>query len=898
MTPRWLFRVLAAAYPPALRRAYPGDLAASLEHAWHVNTGGRPWAGSPLAFIRLVADLCRSWIGSRGERRWLESQAGGEPPAGPRFVRGLARDAAGAARAFRAARGFYGGIVLTLALGIGANAAVFSLVRAVVLQPLPYDRQDELVMVWGSWIVPQEFWRHAVTPRYLLGWREHARDVVTVAGVKGVGSLEAQMDFEMPSGVERLRGAMATSNLFQVLGTDAALGRVFTEADETAGSAQIAVISHALWRRAFQSDPAIVGRSIVLTTGWGKARRPRSYTVIGVLPARFRFTYPEAVEIWTIHPWTAIAADDPDSIQFQVVGRLTPGASFEQAQSRLAALHDAIWPERANVPLQSRRTTRLERIHDWVVADTRPTMTLLSGVALLLLVITCATAANALFIRISERRRELALRTALGASRGRLARQLLTEGALLSTAGTVAGLGLALAAMPVLRTLVPPTVPRGDEIGVDSTVVLFAAGAVIVVTVLSALVPAWRGARVGISEALKRSAGTASADRVTSRWRRGLVALQATIAAALLVLSSLLLLSFWRLVNVPLGFDPGDLLAVEMRVIGTDLFAPERLRVIQDEILTRVRAVPGVQAVAATTAVPFRGVDWRVNVAVDDNGRTVGANRRHVDPEYFALLRMAPVRGRLLADHDRAGAPLVAVVSESFAREAFGGADPIGTTIGETTKTTIVGVVEDVRYATLQPVPALAKAIYVPRAQRPSELICLLVQPQASARDLPAAIRQAVREADPTLPAMGITPVASIIDGTLADRRFYTAAVGTFASLALTLTIAGLVVVVIRALVERQKEMAIRAALGATTRSLRLRVIREGLQPVAIGAGSGLVVAWAGAVWLAPFLFEVPPRSGMLYLLVGVLLLAIAAVAGWAAGRRAARLSPSAVLRE
>jgi predicted permease len=898
MATRWLTRLVLAVYPPTLRQLYGDELAASLGQAWRRAAAGRGPLGPPVALVRLIADLWRSWRGSCAERRWLAAHDAGAPgPGGPRFARSVARDAAYALRAFRGARGFYAGVLLTLALGIGANAAVFSLVRAVVLQPLPYANQDELVMVWQTWAVEREFWRHHVTPRFLLGWREHAGDVATLAAVEGVGSLEAQMDLETPARLERLDGAFATPNFFEVLGTSAVHGRVFTSAEESAASRPI-VISHRLWRRVFNADPGVVGRDIVLTMGVGKTRQPLPYTIIGVLPDRFRFTYPEEVEVWTIRSWADIEASELDHIRFQVVGRLLPGVTLAQAQVRFAALQEVIRPGSAAAPIDSRRTTRVEPVHDWVVDDAGRIMTLLSAVAGLLLVITCATTANALFIRVSERRRELALRTALGASRGRVLRQLVTEGAVLAATGTAAGLGLAIAMLPALRALVPPTVPRGDEIGVDAAIFLFAAGAVVVVTILAALLPAWRGAGQGVSEALKRSAASVSADRVTSRWRRALVAAQAAMAAALLVTSALLLLSFWRILHEPLGFEAGDLLAVEMRVIGPDRSDGARLRALQADVVARVRALPGVADVAATSAVPFRGVDWRTNVEVDEAGRTVGTQLRQVDPEYFRLLGIRPTRGRLLTHDDVPGAPDVAVVSASLAREAFGTLDVIGRTIGVKPTLTIVGVVPDVRYSTFQAVPALAKAYYVARAQRPSELLCLLVEPRPGARDLAGAIRQAVREVDPSLPAMGITSVDSIIDGTLADRRFYTAAVLAFAALALVLTVAGLVIVVVRALVERRKELAIRLALGATSARVQRRVLWEGLDPVAIGVGVGLLLAALGATWLSPFLFAVEPRSGALYLLVGGVLLAVAGAVGWLAARRAASLMPSAVLRE
>jgi predicted permease len=452
--------------------------------------------------------------------------------------------------------------------------------------------------------------------------------------------------------------------------------------------------------------------------------------------------------------------------------------------------------------------------------------------------------------------------------------------------------------MPALRSLVPPTVPRGDELGIDASVFGFAAGAVAVVTMLAALAPAWRGSRLDPAAGLKRSAAATTADRSLAVWRRGLVAMQAGLASALLVTAALLLLSFSRLSSVPLGFDAADVLTVEMRLLDPQYRDDERKRTLQEDVLARVAAVPGVRAAAIASAVPFRGVDWMYNIDVPGGlDPSVGANGRHVDPAYFSIMQIALRRGRLIDPTDTAGAPSVAVVSESFARAAFGAADPIGRQIEivERQRTTIVGVVADVRYASLarDPLPAF----YVPRAQLPSELMCLLVHGSGGGADLGRAVRQAIHAVDPALPAMKLATLGDIVRDSLAERRFYTVATAMFAGLALLLTVAGLAVIVVRTIVDRRKELAIRAALGAAPARLCGHVVWQGMVPVAAGLTIGLAAAFASASALASFLFGVAPREIGVYLATGGLLLLAAGVAGWIAARGISAISPSAVLR-
>lgn len=801
-------------------------------------------------------------------------------------------------KAYRRSPAFLAGILFTLALGIGANTAVFSLVEAVLLRPLPYRDQDRLVMLWRGRVQQTGFSRSIATPSLLQGWRESGADVVDVAGIKGVGSLDAQMDYATPAGTERLRGAFVTPNFFDVLGSRPSVGRLFTAADDAPGLGERLVLGHAFWQRAFGGDPGIVGRQITLTSGAGRTRASRSYTVVGVLPPDFKFTYPEDVEVMALIPWAGVSAEIPNAILYQAVGRLRDGVSFDAAAARLTAAHAAMRPQEAALPDDRRSTVRLERIADSVVGDTRPTLGLLAGIALVLLLITCATVANALFIRVTERQREMGLRAALGASRARLIRQVLGEGLALSTVGVVLGVTVAAALMPVLRTLVPPGLPRGNEITLNAAILIYAALLTAFVTILAALAPALRGAKADVVDVLKRSAGSVSADRLTVRWRQALVAAQAGLAAALLVAGALLVLSFWRLAHVQRGFDGAGVLTAEMRVV--DARPLEALRALQDRLVEQVRAIPGVADVGLTTAVPFRGVDFLSNVDLIGKGEfTAFANNRSVDAGYFRVMRIPLMRGRLFSDDDRPGAMPVALVSESFARKAFGGADPVGRQLwfDHPIKgpVTVVGVVGDLRNNSLarEPMPA----VYVARAQHPNGLICLVVRPHPGTGDLSRELRGAIRIADPALPAMRLSTIEQIERDSTADRRFYTAAAIVFAALALLLTVAGLTVVVGRAVVERTKELAIRASLGATGGRLRWLVLRQGLQPVAAGVAAGLAAAVWAAPALAPFLYNTAPRAPWIYVVVGLTITAAAAGGGLFAALRVGGVTPATMLR-
>jgi predicted permease len=806
----------------------------------------------------------------------------------------LHRDLRLAWRGFRRTPLFLAGIVLTLAVGVGANSAVFSILHAVLLQPLPYRDPDRVVMVWNSGAQPAN-WRRGTTAQRIAAWHDESKEVLEdLAAFKlWAGNLEAQIDLITTAGAERLRGALVTPNFFSTLGVTAATGRVFTEDDEAAGARDLAVLSHGLWQRAFGGDAQIAGRSVTFMTG-RSPRGPRALTIVGVLPPSFRFTYPRDTELWVLQPWSEIRNDAVRAISHNgAVGRLRPAVTFDQAQARMISA--GVPADEAARPVEQRSITRLERAADWVTAETRPSLLLLGGVAALLLLITCATVATALFIRQVANRRELSVRAALGANRSQLVRHALSEGVILVVLGSVTGIVLSILLHPVLRAIVPPIVPRADEIGLTIPVVIFAIVITGVTVLLSAFAPAWRAGRTDVSATLGRGAGVSSADRSSARWRSALLATESAVAAALLVSAGLLLTSFWRLNRVDLGFDGDKVLTVEIRLLDMRYRKPGAIAAFQNDLLDRVRAVPGVVEAGLTSAVPFRGVDFTMSLDRPGQKGRHTANGRYVDAAYFSVMKIPLKSGRMFTETDTAATTKVMLVSESFAKRVFGTASPIGQLIDSDEPTTIVGVVGDVRYVGSE--LEAAPAVYYPRTQHPRELVCIVARTAPGAGDLGPAVRGAIADLDPAIPAMDLTTIDRIVSESVADRRFTVTAITAFAGVALVLTVAGIAAVVGRTVVERRRELAIRSALGATRRHLARLVMQQGLGPTAAGTMIGLCAAFAASTLLDRFLFGVTPREPAVYLAVAGLILCVTLLASLVPGRRASRAAPASLLR-
>jgi putative ABC transport system permease protein len=826
------------------------------------------------------------------------------------WIEGLVQDATYARRALRRDPKFSAGVILTLALGIGATGAVFSILRAVLLQPLPYRNPSELVIVGLGSSGPGP--KNAGLPRFrslsaslVIAWRQDAtNEIGEIAGFLPQSTYDGPLDISLGDRAERLNAAAVTPNFFELLGARAAQGRVFNTADEASGEPLI-LLSNALALRLFGRNRAIAGQSITLTGGsGGTARTERTFTIAGVLPRGFHYNYPDEIEAWVLMRWSDVERFNPAGgpsvprlLGFFGVARLRPGISLALAQQRAADVTDE--GGRLEQRLVGYRGSRfeLQPIHDWVVGETRPSLQLLGGVAALLLLITCVTVANGLLARFSERQQELAVRTALGAGRARLVRQLLTEGAVLSVAGAIVGTVVVIALMPALRALLPASVPRVGELTANGYVLAFGAVIAALTTTLAAVAPAYGGTRLDAGAILTRAMSAASAGRQTVRWRQALLGTQAAIGTALLISAALLLTSFWQLRRVPLGYDGDQAMTVELRLLDARYVMRWSIRRFQDELIARVRTIPGVEA-AMASAVPFAGsFDPPVDLKIPGFEKPALVRYRRVDPDYFRLLRVPAVRGRLLTDADRDGTTPVAVISESLARQAFGTENPIGRTIGSSPVLQVVGVVADLYYANLERDPG--PSFYIPRAQDPTPIFSLIVRVNAttSTTSVVSAIRREIREMDPALPIPNFATIGQLVDTSVANRRFYTVATVAFASLALLLTIAGLIVVVGRVVSERRTELAIRSALGASSTNLVHVATRSALLAASIGVAVGIGAAYAASGVLGRFLFQVAPRSPGTYSAVAVTVLTVATLAALVPVRRFNRAPLAALLK-
>jgi len=801
-----------------------------------------------------------------------------------------------ALRLFARTPSFTAAIVCTLALGIGANTAIFSLVRAVLLRPLPYHEPDRLVFAWNErGGRPMTHERHGIlTGTHVLEWSRRASALQSVAAIDSwSNNLAPRMDLLRPEGAERLRGAFVTPNFFELLGVRAALGRTFDSRDESADT-PLVVISEAFWRHRLGADGSIIGQPMDLVTGRSQRASTR-YTVMGVLPPGFRFTYPLETEVWAILPWTRIAPSR--ALQYQMVARLRSSVTDGQAQAELTPILQEI-VRGYGVPEDRLReyVALVETVPEHVLAEVRPGVLLLVAGAGVVMLIACVNVALLLLALIVDRRREIALRAAIGGTRLRLARQLLAESSMLAGTGAVLGLALARILMPGLRAAVPSMVPRADEIALDWSVLAFV-GIVTVVTALGCgLAPVWHAKLKDVQEGLRQSSASATGDRLVVLWRRAIVVAQVGVVFVLLIAASLLLHSFWRMQRVDLGFEGKDLITMEMRLLNPKYHQPNRMTAFQSQVLERIRALPGVQQASMTSAVPMRGVDFTYGINAVGRTERRWANMRPVDPAYFSLMRIPLKAGRLFADRDDARAPKVAIVSEAYARSLFEEGSPLGKQLDlGADRPEIVGVVGDVRHVgvTKAPLPAL----YLPRAQHPIEQICLVVRPMPGAAGVPAAVRAAVLSVDPEQPVENITTLDRIVRESTAEERFYTVSTAGFAIVAVLLAVAGLGGVVSRTVTERVREIAIRMSLGAQPRQLVRLAVGHAMLPVAIGLAAGAGGAWAASKLLARFLFEVSPVDALTYGAAAILLAASALAACYVPARRAARVEPIAALK-
>jgi predicted permease len=817
-----------------------------------------------------------------------------------------------AARMLRKSPGFTAIAVLTIALGIGATTAIFSVVDATLLHPLPYPHPEQLVSVEDDLPGVGAKAVGISVPE----WHDFQRSGI-FQYVSPIGG--GDVNLTGASEPARIRLLTIPPNYFALLEVKPQLGRSFDPEDQTPGFNLEVLISDGLWKRAFGSDPHILGKSVRLDNDL--------YRVVGVMPHGFHDPGATAEES-NIDVWAAAGFAGPPAppalrnlrILPEAIARIAPGLTIESAQSRLDALVASLQKEYPNdYPLQSAWSVRLVPLTETVVGNVRQSLILLLGAVGLVLLIGCVNVANLLLARASARGREMAVRQALGAARTRLIRQLLTESVLLSLLGGIAGLAILFCAKGFLLQIVPDSLPRLNEVSINWAVLLFALAASLVAGMIFGLAPALHAGRVDLIPMLKREARGSTGSGEQARTRRVLMITEFALSLVLMIAAGLLLRSFWDLLNVRPGFSPQNVMAVRMWLPvpndpDTDIYktSAQEAPFIR-EILRRGTALPGVEEVAVgdMAAVPLGHNRNDLNpYALILEGRENQSdqpplvNATMVTPSYFHLVGMTLQSGRLLGPLDNENAPDVAVINETFARTYWPNDDAVGkhlklnNTRGTTMNgswTTVVGVIADARTESLA--ESSAPQIYLSLYQRRPKDLAIFLRGRLDSAATPVELREQVQLINPELPVFGAQMLNDMVSASLSERRFSMEIVGLFALTALLLTGLGIYGVISYLVSERTHEIGIRLALGAQSRNILRMVLRQGLGLAIAGAAVGLVCALIVSHLMAGLLYGVRPTDALTFAGVAVLLIGVALLACYIPARRAIRVDLLVALR-
>ncbi|HEU4630214.1 MAG TPA: ADOP family duplicated permease [Gemmatimonadaceae bacterium] len=792
-------------------------------------------------------------------------------------------------RSLRRTPGFAAVAILTLALGIGLATAVFTVADALLLRPLPVLHQDRLVTLWGERRDGSfDHWPFDLARARDFTPRVRALEQVAFADYYGA----IPQAIRDGSQITRLRRALVSGNYFDVLGTRPLLGRTLRPADDVRGAAPVAVLSHAAWQRRFGGDPGVLGRRLLLHGS------DVTYTIVGVMPQGLDF--PRGTEFWApIVPSTPPASEQ--YVVVDLVGRLAPGASPAAARDEVTAYLGR--PDAASFEREMRGVVHtLPRL---ILGDTRPALFVFAAAAALLLLITCINVANLLLVRGLTRVREIAVRAAIGASRGQVIAQLLAENALLAAAGGALGLAVAAAAVQGFVAIAPAGLPRLDEVHLNVTALLGAVGITGVAMLLFALAPAVLTSRVELQQVL-RSDTRQSVSRRSRLATEALVAGQVALALVVLSAAGLIARSLVELERAELALEPSHLLIGELALRYDQYDDATKQRAMLERLLPAVQAMPGVRAASPVAAVPFSGPHgWDGRFAAegqtpDEMAANPTLNMEVVGPAYFAALDVPVLRGRAFTEADREGAPLVVMLSERAARQYWPGEDPIGKrlTMGARQRVafTVVGVVPETRYRELREARA---SIYFPLAQSgfPFAPTTLAIRTGGPPSALVPALRRVVAETAPGVALASAAPFDTYLDGPLAQPRLNALLLAVFAGAAVLLAAVGLFGVMATMVRRRTRELGVRMALGATAGDVRRLVLRRGLAIAAVGAAAGLLGALLANRLLRAMLYEVSPTDIPTLAAVTALLLLIAAIATLVPARASTRIEPVVAMR-
>jgi putative ABC transport system permease protein len=876
-----------------LRGLLPADayecVAGDLEEAWQ--SGSLSRAG----FFRLaLASIveCRRPRLSRAPVHHDLNQKRGDS-----LMRTILQDFTYGARLMRRNPGFTAAAVATLALGIGANTALFSIINVLTIQPLAYREPDRVVFVraWSNRTQTAGF------SLSILDFVEISRRSTTLEHVTTYSYWSANLTGG--STPERAQAYRVTANTFDMLGVPPTLGRTFLNEEGLPGGRRVVVLSHGLWQRRFGSDPSIVGRDITLDG--------HPHSIVGVMPASFEFpVYNFKGELWV--PWQldpqAILADRASASSSVVVARIRPNVTHAAAQAEIDAIMRRLEAEHPDTNGgRGARLTEMGRLDD---ESAGPGILIVAATATLVLLLACANVANLLLARGVSRQRELAVRAALGAGRARLVVQLMSEGVLLAIAGGAAGLFIAYLALNALYASLPEMVmttqPNIDALGIDSMTLTYAAGTSLLTSLIFGVIPAFRAASPMLQDGLKEGAASGGG-RGTRRLRAALVIAEVSLSTIMLVSAGLLVRSYQRQQHINPGFDPEGVLTMMIALPEYRYSAPEARTQFFQESVQRISSLAGVESAAFVNVLPFstynRGGVFTVDGRADfEKGREPSADFRVVTDEYFSTMRIPLRAGRGFDTRDAATGARVAIVNEALVRRHFKDQDPLGQRLklgrigGAGAVVTVVGIAGDVHHNQLVEPPT--PEIYFPLAQSPAEMMMLAARTAGDPQSFSAAIRSEILAVDPAQPVYHVKPMTTLLGDSLAAPSFSASLMSLFSGLALMLAAIGIYGVVSYAVNQQRREFGVRLALGARPRDLLTLVLRRGLLLVATGVAIGTICGLGVGRALANMLYDVGPADPVTFVSVTAMLAAVGLAACCIPALRASRTEPVTALRD
>jgi putative ABC transport system permease protein len=872
----WLVRLCSALVPSRDRADWRKEWEGELRHR-------RDLLESRNRFDRShQVDLLRRTLGAFPDAAWLRRQL--------TLDADIVHDVRHGVRMLWKSPGFTIAAVFILAVGIGSTVAVVTLLDTLMFKPLPYGDAERVMTLWqrrASGAGELE----AVAPANFLDWRLRAQSFTSMAAV-----IPYSYDYTGGGEPEVLFGAQVTEGFWDVLGMPPALGRAFSADEHADGGRRVVVISHRLWQRKFGGDPGIIGQALRMD---GEA-----FTVVGVLPATFEpqlLPRPDALEVWTPKVVRDLDRRIRASAWWNAIGRLKPGVTREQANAELAQISAAL--ESENPRTNAGLTAVAVPMREHLMGDVQTPLLVMLGAVILVLGIGCANVASLLLARGMGREREFAIRSAMGAGRGRLVRQLVTESLLLSGVAAAAGIALAHWGVSAIVALAPGGVLRLQEAAIDGRTLLFAGALTSLTAIAFGLLPAVQFSRPA-SDAMRDRSGGGAPRR---HFRRGLVAAEVAFALVLLTGAGLLIRSFQRLTSVDPGFSPRNVVVVQVFAYDRNP-TPERVRAFFNATLERLRALPGVQAVGAVSAMPFTSANIDIKSTLDIVGRPAANEREQrgtyvtiAAPGYFDAMSIPLRAGRLLSETDTERAPIVAVISDALRRREFPSEDPLGKRLviqwqGERVEAEVVGVVSQIRHDSLDSAPR--PEVFLPLAQLPFASMTYVLRGSVGSSALIDAAKREIWAVDPLQTFYETASVERLVSASVVRQRFSMTLMSAFALVALVLCATGIYGVISFTTAQRTKEIGVRMALGASAPAIQRMVLREGAAVVGTGVLIGLAGSLAASRFLQALLFETEPGDPATVAAVSALIAVVGLAACYLPARRATHIDPVAALRD